>query len=397
MREFEPKLKKKVFTNEFFSKYVYVFAVGLCLLLGVSYGLTFFVQNKSITTGSITTGDLTVNFSDRSINVSGLLPPQNDQEGMLLYAKNLTINNTSNIDGKLKLSLTRTSGLDLTDLRYVVIVNGSIQTIADVTTNGILYETALMGNESMDVQIRIWPKVSYSGNATSFVGEITPEIKYFGSKAASISSPAGKYVNFNCNGSNCEIWQIVKVEDGRLVLTRQADYSGATARVGTGKYYSNLSFNDDSLISSVSDDNDHKNVYLLRTVKIADGTGTLQDPFVLTNNILSEPDKKVIATITYRKKIIQSSGTSYENVGTQKIYDSEITFISQVLDNEYFTNWTDGTNNYSLGDMVNFNTDKVLTAEIEPPAAAISFDNTITRFDCDNVQCAILALYNAKQ
>ena len=72
-----------------------------------------------------------------------------------------------------------------------------------------------------------------------------PEIRYFGSKASSLSSPAGKYVNFNCNQNNCEVWQIVKVEDGRLVLTRTADYTGAGERAWTGKYYSGLVFNDD--------------------------------------------------------------------------------------------------------------------------------------------------------
>lgn len=356
MREFEPKLKQKIFTREFFSKYIYIFVVGLFLLLGVSYSLTFFVQNKNVATGSITTGDLTITFTDRSINVDGLLPPINDAEGLLLYAKQVTITNTTSIDGRVKLTLTRTSGLNLTDLRYALIVNGAIQTIDDMPSNGEIMTTAIMSNEEINVEIRLWPKSNYSNGESAFVGELTPEIRYFGSKASNLSNPTGKYVNFNCSGNTCEVWQIVKVQDGRLVLTRQADYSGATERAWTGKYYSGLVFNDDSLISSVSDDNDHKNVYLLRTVKIDDGTGTQQDPYTLTNNVLSEPDKKAISKITYK------DGTT--TVGTQNVYYNETNYISQVMNDPNFIGWTDNTNDYELGDTIAFTSDTILTEKI---------------------------------
>ena len=52
----EPKLKEKKnsFSIKYFlSKYIYIFIIGIVLLAGVSYGLTFFVNNEQIATGDI--------------------------------------------------------------------------------------------------------------------------------------------------------------------------------------------------------------------------------------------------------------------------------------------------------------------------------------------------------
>ena len=358
MNQIEPKLKKEIFTKEFFSKYIYIIIIGLCLLLGVSYSLTFFIQNKSIAAGRITTGNLSVTYTNKSISAIGL-EPSTDQNGLSIYVKKMTLENTSNIDGKVDVTLARTSGLNLTDMRYALIVNGAIQTIDNVPSNGKILSTAIMSGEEINIEVRLWPKSNYAGNETTFVGDLNSEVKYLGSKAASLSSPAGKYVKFNCSGNNCEIWQIVKVEDGRLVLTRQADYTGATERVNSNRYKPDsfnpvLTFNDDTLITSLSTDG--KNVYLLRTVKIEGGSGTQADPYTLINNDFGEPDKKVVAVITYK------NGNT--TVGTQNLYYNEINYISQVIDNSSFEGWTDNTNDYSLGDTVNFTTDTILTAKV---------------------------------
>lgn len=385
MREFEPKLKKSIFNREFFSKYIYIFIVGLCLLLGVSYGLTFFTQNKSIATGSITTGDLTITVTDRSVSVSDLAVPATDQEGLTLYSKVLTLENTSSIDGKVKLTLERTSGFNLTDLRYAIIINGAIQEIGDVPASGELITTAIMADDDpIDVEIKLWPKTSYAGDETTFNGSITPEIRYLGQKASSLSSPAGKYVEFNCDGDDCEIWQIVKVEEGRLVLTRQEDYDGATLRTNSLKYNIELSFNDSSLITSVSTDN--KNVYLLETVKINGGSGTELDPYILINDDYREADQKVVCQITYKN----TDGSTF---GTQNVYAGKTNYISQMLYNRVFLHWKDTSNNtYNFGSTVNFTSDIILTAVNEPVSAAqLEFDNTKTSsvFSCANTQCAI--------
>ncbi len=355
MEEFVPKRKTKIFTKEFVAKYSYVLVLAVLLIGGISYGYTFFTENKKIASGSITTANLTINFSNREINASNLSVPSNDQEGLSEFSKSLTITNQTTIDGKVKLNITRTSGLNLTDMRYALIVNGAIQEIADVPSNGEILTNAIMGNETINVEVRLWPKTTYSGNTTTFVGEITLEISYLGATATDTSNLTGKYVNFNCI-STCEVWQIVKVEDDRLVLTRQADYSGATSRTNSNKYNSSLTFNDNSLITSVSTDN--KNVYLAKTVKINGGSGTQADPYNLVNNEFREGDKKVIAVIAYK----------YETttVGTQRIYYNETNYISQVYDDPDFSGWTDGTNNYELGDVINISSDTVLTAVLVP-------------------------------
>ena len=386
MKEFEPKLKTKFFSREFFSKYIYIFVVGLCLLLGVSYSLTFFIQNKNIATGSITTGDLTITLTnDRSINASSLTVPSTDLNGLLLYSKSLTIENTSSINGKVKLTLTRTSGLNLNDLRYAVFVDGVIQKIADVPVSGELFTTAVFaGEETINVEVRLWPKTSYAGDETNFNGEIKADVKYLGQTASALSSPAGKYVSFNCDGENCETWQIVKVEDGRLVLTRTEDYEGATSRTNSLKYNSQLSLNDISLITSVSTDN--KNVYLAKTVKISGGSGTEEDPYELINNDYSEKDQKVVATITYKN-------TDNTTFGTQKVYYGRTNYISKMLNNRVFSHWKDTSNNtYAFGSVVNFTSDITLTAVNETVnAVQVSFNKTKTQsvFECDDTQCAI--------
>ena len=184
MQEFEPKRKNKVLTKEFVGKYAYVLILAVLLIGGISYGYTFFIQNKKITSGSITTAALTINFTDRTINATNLSVPTDDGEGLVEFSKSVTITNQTAIDGRVKLTLSRTSGLNLTDLRYALIVNGAIQIIDDVPSDGVILESAIMGSEVINVEVRLWPKSTYSGSATTFVGELTPEIKYLGPVAA---------------------------------------------------------------------------------------------------------------------------------------------------------------------------------------------------------------------
>ena len=316
-------------------------------------------------------------FFDRNINATELSVPSNTKEGLTMYYKRLTVQNNSMANGSLKLTINRTSGLQLTDLSYAVIVNGAIQEIGDVPIGGEILLSAIMINETLDVGVRLWPKTSYAGAETTFVGELVPEIKYLGSTAASIENASGQYVKFNCNGNNCEIWQIVTIEDGRLVLTRQNDYEGAAERVDSHRYNSSLSFNDNSLITSVSTDN--KNVYLAKTVKVSGGTGTVEDPYTLVNNVVREGDKKVIAVITYK------DGTT--TVGTQNIYYGETNYISQTSNSVIFSRWVNGNNTYYLGDTVNFTSDIILEAINRTSASNLEYINNT--YQCTTVQQAL--------
>ena len=384
MEEFEPKRKVKIVTKEFLAKNAYIFVLAIVMIFGVAYGYTFFVQNKKIASGSITTAALTINFTDRSISASNLSVPTTDGEGLLEFSKSVTITNQTTVDGRVKLTLTKTSGLDLTDLRYALIVNGAIQTIGDVPTTGQLLESAIMGNETVNVEVRLWPKTTYTGSVTTFVGELTPEIRYLGKTITGYDNLTGKYVNFNCNNNTCEKWQIVKVEDDRLVLTKQSDYINATSRTNSNKYDSTLGLHDDgNLITSTSTDG--KNVYLAKTVKLSGGDGTIDNPYILVNNIFREPDKKAIAQITYK----DNNNTT---LGTQNIYYNEINYISRTMNDPSFQYWTDGTNNYNLGDIISISTDTNLNAYKVVNAVNLSFDNTITGFSCTDAQCALEAL-----
>ena len=56
-----------------------------------------------------------------------------------------------------------------------------MQEIDDVPANGEIYSSAIMGGsptgETINVELKLWPKSTYSGSTTTFVGELTPEIK----------------------------------------------------------------------------------------------------------------------------------------------------------------------------------------------------------------------------
>lgn len=372
MVEFEPKRKNKIVDKQFIAKYSYVLVLALLLIGGISYGYTFFKENRKISSGSITTANLTIDFSNRELNATNLSVPLNDEEGLNEFSKSLTITNQTSIDGRVKLKLTRTSGLSLSDMRYAIMVNGAIQEIDDVPDSGEILSSAIMGNDTMNVELRLWPKSTYSGLETTFIGEITPEIKYLGDTASNISNPTGKYVNFNCSNNSCEVWQIVKIEDDRLVLTRQADYTDASSRVNSNRYNSSLTFNDNSLITSVSTDD--KNVYLAKTVKINGGVGTQENPYTLINTDFREEDKKVVAVITYKNNTT--------TVGTQNIYYNENNYISRVIDDPDFEGWTDGTNNYVLGSTISINTDTnlsaVLVKKLTNKIMKLCNDSTIT-------------------
>ena len=114
MEEFEPKKKVKIFTKEFYMKYSYVFIVAIILFLGTSFGLTFFTQNLNIASGSLTTAPLDITLTNSLINATSLTVPTNDQDGLSEFVKQITITNNGTADGKVKLTLERTSGLNLT-------------------------------------------------------------------------------------------------------------------------------------------------------------------------------------------------------------------------------------------------------------------------------------------
>lgn len=128
--EFVPQTELNI--QNYMKRYVYVFSIALILVLGSSYGLTFFKQNMKVSKISLTVGGLTTNITaDKIISLTGLAPVTNSN-WISLNSKELTITNTSTLNGKVDVTLERTSGLSLTDLRYALYVNGVLKTIDDV-------------------------------------------------------------------------------------------------------------------------------------------------------------------------------------------------------------------------------------------------------------------------
>ncbi len=383
--EYSPIKKKKFNLNKkTFYKYFYLVAIALVMVFGVSYSLTFFVQNYKLAESSISSGSLTVTYTNNAINASNLSPTNTDSVGMIEFIKEISFTNTSDSNGEVKVVLERTSGLNLTDMRMALFIDGVIQEIKDVPTSGLVFNSSIMAGEAMDVKVALWPKGNYTGSETTFVGNLNPTIKilpvtgaeYIKSTAEKdtklsetttgkfdfASNSTNNYVYFNCqnganSGSDCEKWRLVGVENDRLVLTTDANYSGASSRTTNELYDTTVSLYDDSLVSYVS--TDKLNYYLARTVNIVGGNGTSSTPYILSNTIHSEKDNKVIGQITYHQGA---------NLAYQKIYFGQKNYISHAFDVTDFQGYSEtngGSLQYAYGEEVNFTTNKDLYAVTE--------------------------------
>ncbi len=375
-KEFEPKKKFKL-NKSFFYKYIYVFVLGFILLLGVSYSLTFFRQNYKISDGSMSNSPVNIkldnNASTNSININATSMDvlASDKDGLLEFSKAIVVNNDSQVNGDIVVSLSRTSGLAFSDLRYALLIDGTIMEIGDMPLSGKIYESVIMANETQNIEVRIWPKSSYTGVETTFVGSLNLERKIHpltGSEYVDTTtlSSTNNYVYFNCTNnsdtSTCETWRIVKIEGERLVLTNEANYTSVMSNINnltnSNKFNTTLVLNDYSLVTSMSTDN--KAVYLKKTVEIKDGNGTSTSPYILYNDDYNPLDEKVIATITYNN----GGDTSV----TQPIYYGKTNYVSYGVNDSDFIGWTTTQNgtivDYELGDIVNFNSNTTLYAVI---------------------------------
>ena len=365
MDEFEP-VKKTKFNKIFYFKYAYVLVLALVLYLGVSYSLTFFKQNYKIAEGSLTTASVNITLDNNAqttsvaINATGL-----DKSKQLEFSKSIDVDNTSSNDGYYTLNLERTSGINLSDLEYAIFVDGTIKEINDVPSDGLIYTSTIMGGETQNIEVRLWPKDSYTGSETTFVGNIILEKNTLTLTGAdyidTVSlTETNNYVNFNCNGTNCEKWRIVGITDNRLVLTTNTYYGNTFTN--SNLFNTGMVLNDYSLVTSMSEDNNA--VYLKKTVEITDGSGTIDNPYILTNNNYNPSDEQIIGYITY-----DNDGETT----TQPIYNERDNYISQVVDEEGFQGWSEtqgGTVAYQLGDTVNFTSNTTLYAVIRNTLSA---------------------------
>ena len=364
--EFEP-IKKDHYLKNFLKKNVYVLILGVILLFGTSYSLTFFIQNKKIGEITMNVGGLTYTVSDKNISITSMAP-KTDSEGILIYDKEVTITNTSTLNGKVNLNLVRTSGAPLNSLRYGLYENGVLIGIDDVPSDGLIYVNSLLGNETKTIKVALWIKSDYSGSETTFVGTLEPTITLdtmlASSYISSLSNLTNNYVKFNCSGNTCETWRIKEVSNGRLVLTTDAYLSSTFT--DSGLFTNPSGLNDETLVVSMSTDN-HA-VYLKKTTKIVGGNGTSASPYELASDIDSSDDHKKIATITYKE------GTT--TLGTQNVYYNETNFISRNLPSSTYTDWSDGTNSYVPGDTITFTSNTILTAHMIVTANNVSHEGS---------------------
>ena len=348
-------IKKEKFDLSFFKKNIYLVVLGLILLLGTSFSLTFFIQNKKIGEITLTVGDITYTVTqDKSISINNLEMNVPNSEGLFGYSKEITIRNTSDINGELELKINRTSGVPLEGLRYGLYINDVLIDVSDMPSDGVIYHSAILGNEEIKAKVVLWLKEDYSTNETTFVGDIEENITLDSLLAStylnSLDNLNNNYVKFNGN----ETWRIKGVEDGSIVVTK-TEYLNNTF-TNSNLFNVSNTLTDDSLVVSMSTDN--KAYYLKKTVKIVGGSGTESDPYILENDIDDINDRKIVGYITYNNE-----GTNL--TPRQPIYHGETNYIGMKVDDTAFQGWSDGTNTYDLGDSVTFNSDTTLNALLQ--------------------------------
>ena len=352
---FEP-IKKEKLDKSFFKGFIFIFILGIFLVVGTSYSLEFFKTNKNVGTYNINLSAVSINVTgDNTIN--GDLLKIDDTFGVWYgLEKELTITNANSNNGEAILKIERTSGLELSNIHYALTINNIIQKVDTVPNNGIIFDNIVMGNETLNVKVTLWVDNDYTGSDLTFNGTISNEIKRTYNLSSNvlnnyldfdnITTSTNNYVSFNN-----EVYRIVKIEDGRIVICKNADFdSTAASRVNSNKFNSTLSYADNSIIYSHSTDN--KNLYLVKTVNIKSGKGTSTDPFILENTRKYINDKKVSGYITYKND-------NNITVFTQPIYYGDTNYISYLLD--YSKIWGNGNKVYYYGSAVNFTTDVILT------------------------------------
>ena len=363
--DFEP-IKKENHIKSFLTKNIYLLILGIMLLLGTSYSLTFFIQNKKIGDITMNVGGLSCEVSSQDINISNM-KPENDNLGLISYQKELIITNTSNLNGKIELNLTRLSGIEFNNLRYGLYLNGILTKIDNVPQDGRLYNLAILGNETLNVRLSLWIKNDYEGNEQVFRGIINPNITLDTMLAStfikSFSDLNNNYAYFNDN-----LWRIKEISDGRLLLTSD-DY--LSDEFTNSFMYTDLPFIfDNRLIVSVSMDNNA--LYLKKTVKIIGGNGTKNNPYILDSDSESVEDRKIIAHITYMDGMVPI------NFIEPIYYDSD-NYISGYINDPTFIGWSktnNGNIDYNIGDQITFTSDTNLYA-VRKSSTQVEFDNEL--------------------
>lgn len=247
-----PSIKNSLFKG----RYIYFTVVALLLFLGITYGLVFFTKNEYLISGNITSGILDVSGTDGSISITNA-NPKSDYKGIDEYCKELFITNNSKTNASFRLGISKSGGdLNLDDLKVGVYVNNfkkegtnkyQLVDIKDLSSEGDIYESAIMTGESVKTKVCLWVNEEYTGSGTEFngnLGILTDQMDMLGTEYVSrlvdkdkglyaidedglvhtngkireyryMGTDADNYVWFNCQSghtsgnSYCEKWRIV--------------------------------------------------------------------------------------------------------------------------------------------------------------------------------------------
>ena len=211
---FEPQKKERLDKN-FFKNFIFIFIAGVLLIVGASYSLEFFRVNKSGGSYQFTTSGIVINVTGNN-TINTTLSKYSDSDGITSgLVKEITMTNTRDSDGNIVLTLERTSGVELSNLKYALYLNNVIVNVGTVPSDGVLLDQVILGNETLTAKIVLWVDNNYTGSL-DFNGTISNEVKRTHMIAGDVLSDIIDFTNIttatnNYVSFNNETYRIVKI------------------------------------------------------------------------------------------------------------------------------------------------------------------------------------------
>ncbi len=236
----------------------------------------FYSESTAANPESYSTGLLSITATSKSDNISLTdALPMTDEDGINSTPYTFSIKNIGNLDYKFNIKLLSTSSNTISP-QYIKlkIDDGEVTTLSSLTNSIIKSDVTLKAKESIDITIRAWLSIDtpnseigktfnsklvadgqavytttnynveaalyitnlFNPNTTAVNNSITynydttnnlmedtqGNIRYYG------ASP-NNYIYFNCDAypsTNCELWRIIGIVDGKLKLIRNESIGG---------------------------------------------------------------------------------------------------------------------------------------------------------------------------
>ena len=306
----EPILQKKKINKR---QYIYYSVIALFLIVGISYGFVYFLQQEESSTLTLNTALFDVTMTENgSVNLPSAVG-QTDVQGIENEKTTLSVTNNTTKTISVTISLIETidSTLDSTDVRFGILENNVTQNIGNVGENsGVLYTFELSPNASKTLDATIWLDYYYSGQNEVYSAKYNIEAKQVDEygriyltnlvgKNKGIIQVSSTNYRYNAADSdnyimvNNDLYRILGVVNNKILVVNNTAYTEANATT----FFNNIA--DKSMIDTTAGATDATQdsynqtwltsvtkkavITLKQNVYIVGGDGTETNPYILSN------------------------------------------------------------------------------------------------------------------